>query len=465
MLSSQVKKVHCLGVGGIGVSALAEILHCQGFVVSGSDSKESQVTQRLASEGVQIFLGHDQDHVEGVDLVIYSSAISLDHPVLQRARQLDVPCMMRGEVLALLFNQQRGVAVVGSHGKSTATGFVAQLLVEAGLDPTTVIGGVIQGGQGPVRFGQGDLWVIEGDESDGSFLLLRPTVAVVTNIDRDHLSHYGGDYQRLLDAFVEFLNRLPEDGVAILNLDDPGVQAILPSLKCQVVGFGEAPSVDVRLLAWQQCGMQSSFHINMAGKALEAVIQLPGYHNILNAMAACAVAHYFAVDPSVLERSLSRFRGVGRRLQQHAEISVSGGRALVLEDYGHHPHAVEVTLRAVQKAWPDRRLVLVFQPHRYSRTSELIAEFARVLAMADCLVLLEVYSAGECFDEGAAITSLLAAVNQRRSGDTFYVECLSELPRFLSSIVQANDILLFQGAGDVGSFAARLAKTEELEKL
>ena len=454
MLNPSIKRIHCIGVGGIGVSALAEVLLSRGFEVSGSDQESRSRTQRLASLGVKVYKGHAASHVKDADLVIYTSAISAQNPELLYAKERGVPCWSRGQLLAELFNAKKSVAVVGSHGKTTTTSIVSHVMIEAGLDPTCMIGGVMSGYDSPFVLGKGGYFVAEGDESDRSFLLLKPHVAIVTNIDRDHLNNYNNNYDELLDAFVEFLNAIPLTGVAIVNRDDPGIEAILPRLRCSVLTFGQHVDADIRLLDYRLRGMHSTFELTCFDRDLSCQLNLPGYHNIMNALASCVLAQFLSLEVGYLKSGLASFPGIGRRFQCRARIPFGGGEVLLVEDYGHHPRAIEVTIAAVREAWSDRRLVMVFQPHRYSRTKDCLQDFVRVLGVVDCTVLLDVYAAGESQEQGVGSGDLHEMLSSESLHSIFYVDRLGNLPEFLSTIVQPDDIILLQGAGNVGAQAA-----------
>lgn len=453
ILNPSIKNIHCIGVGGIGVAALAEILWNSGHRVTGSDCRMGERAIYLRDLGLSIHEGHQTRLDEAVDLVVYSSAITGNNPELKQAKERGIPCFSRGQVMAELFNAKQGIAVVGSHGKTTTTSLVSHLLIDAGFDPSCLVGGIMGGVHSPCIRGDGDWMVVEGDESDRSFLYLKPKIAVVTNIDRDHLVNYNNSYEELLESFVLFLNQLPSDGVAILNGDDPGVQAIIPRLVCRKVITGSDEKADLRLKNYRLEGLRSVFTFRCYGQDYEIVLNLPGHHNIMNALVVCALSLEMKINTNRLRSALKQFPGVGRRFQCRACLPYRGGEVMIIEDYGHHPHAIKVTVEAVIRSWPESRMIMVFQPHRFSRTRDCMQEFVQVLAPLPYVFLVDVYAAGEMPLDGGSSSCLSSALKAHSEGYTRLVESMSVLPEVLSTIVQPGDIILLQGAGDIGSQA------------
>jgi len=454
----RIRRTHFVGIGGAGMSGIAEVLVNLGYVVSGSDLRESAVTRRLSDQGVAVRFGHHADNVADVDVVVVSSAVQDDNPEVAAARERRIPIVPRAEMLAEIMRFRYGIAVAGTHGKTTTTSLVASLLAEGGLDPTFVIGGLLNSANTNARLGSGRYLVAEADESDASFLYLQPMLAIITNIDADHLSTYEGDFQRLRQTFVEFLHHLPFYGEAVICIDDPNVREVLPEITRQVRTYGiVSEDADLRAMNINQQGRQMHFEIHQADYApLPVVLNMPGHHNVLNALAAVAVARELGVDDASIQHALQTFAGIGRRFQIGAEQSLAGGSVLFVDDYGHHPSEIAATLEAVRNGWPERRLVTVFQPHRYSRTLDLFDDFAQVLTNTDLLVVTEVFPAGEAPITGADGRALCRAVRGRGRVDPVFVEDLSSLPDVLSSVLQAGDLVLTLGAGSIGAAAAVL---------
>lgn len=457
----RIRRTHFVGIGGAGMSGIAEVLLNLGYEVSGSDLRESTVTRRLSDLGARIQIGHRAANVETVDVVVISSAVSEDNPEVLAARERRIPVVPRAEMLAEIMRFRYGIAVAGTHGKTTTTSLIASLLGEAGLDPTFVIGGRLNSAASNARLGSGRYLVAEADESDASFLYLQPMLAVVTNIDADHLSTYEGDFQRLRQTFVEFLHHLPFYGLAVLCLDDPNVRDVLSQITRQVCTYGiESEDADIRAVDIRQDALQMHFVVRQAGHApLPVVLNLPGYHNVLNALAAIAVARELDIDDASLQRALKTFAGIDRRFQMNGEIDWQGGSVLFVDDYGHHPREIAATLAAVRSGWPQRRLVSVFQPHRYSRTRDLFDDFAQVLVETDVLVVTEVYAAGEEPLAGADGRALCRAVRSRGRVDPVFIEELKDLPDVLSGMLQPGDVVITLGAGSIGTVAAVLPET------
>lgn len=455
-------RVHFVGVGGAGMSGIAEVLATLGYAVSGSDLAENAATRRLASAGVRVFRGHAASHVADADVVVVSAAIRGDNPELVAARARRIPVVPRAEMLGELMRFRTGIAVAGTHGKTTTTSLIAHVLGEAGLDPTYVIGGQLNASGANARLGQGRFLVAEADESDGSFLLLQPTLAVVTNIDADHLENYGGDFGRVREAFAEFLHHLPFYGLAVLCLDDPVTAELAAATPRNVMTYGESPAADVRATAIRQEGATMRFELALPdADPVAATLALPGRHNVLNALAAAAVGWQLGADAATIVRALAGFGGVGRRFHACGALpTADGGRALVFDDYGHHPRELEAVFAAARGGWPDRRLVVAFQPHRYTRTRDLLDEFAEVLSGVDVLVLTDVYPAGEAPIAGADGKALARAVRSRGRVDPVLVRRAADVPGALAPIVRDGDLVLIMGAGDIGQVAATLVVPE-----
>ncbi len=455
----RIRRVHFVGIGGAGMGGIAEVLSNLGYAVSGSDLRENAVTQRLARLGAEIFRGHDAAHVQDCDVVVTSTAVAADNPEVLAARAARIPVVPRAEMLAELMRFRFGIAIAGTHGKTTTTSLTASLLAEGGLDPTFVIGGLLNSAGSHARLGEGRYLVAEADESDASFLYLAPMMAVVTNIDADHMATYGGDFERLKQAFIEFLHHLPFYGLAVLCLDDPVVRELLPRISKPVLTYGfAAGDADVRGMDLQQQGAHTHFRVQHKDHDGELAITLnmPGAHNALNALAAIAVASELGVSDTAIQNGLASFEGIGRRFQVNGEVQTVNGSVLLVDDYGHHPREVAATLEAARQAWPARRLVLAFQPHRYSRTRDLFEDFVKVLSEVDALVLLEVFAAGEQPQGGDDSRALCRAIRTRGQLDPVFVETVEDLPVTLQGVLRDGDVLLTLGAGSIGAAAAQL---------
>ncbi len=452
-----IEKIHFVGIGGTGMSGIAEVLSNLGYQVSGSDIKESVVTQRLQSQGVKIYLGHHQNNIENTDVVVVSTAINRSNPEVNAAYQQRIPVIPRAEMLAELMRFRFGIAVAGTHGKTTTTSLIASILAEADLDPTFVIGGRLNSTGTNAKLGTGDYLVAEADESDASFLYLQPMVAVVTNIDQDHLEAYEGSFQRLKETFVEFLHHLPFYGMAIMCLDDAGVKEILPKISKPIKTYGVHKDADIRAVEIKQQGLITTFKV-LRGKELplQVTLNMPGWHNMLNALAAIAIASHLNVDDEAIINSLSNFKGISRRFQIQGDVTIKGGIVTLVDDYGHHPKEVAATMEALRQAWPNRRAIVIFQPHRYTRTRDLFEDFVQVLSEADVLILLDIYPAGEAVIANADGKTLCRAIRTRGQVDPVFVKNTNELLPVLSAIVQINDVILTMGAGNVGQIADKL---------
>ncbi|WP_437579163.1 UDP-N-acetylmuramate--L-alanine ligase [Sorangium sp. So ce887] len=454
MFRGRVRHVHFVGIGGVGMSGLAEILRSLEFEVSGSDLKESSTTRRLTSLGVRIDIGHRAENVCGVDVVVYSSAVRPDNPELTEARALGIPAIGRAEMLAELMRVKYGVAIAGSHGKTTTTSLVATVLRAAGLDPTVVVGGKMAALGTNARLGAGDLLVAEADESDGSFLRLTPTIAVVTNIDAEHLDHYG-THERIKDAFVEFAARVPFYGLAVLCLDHPHVQDLLPRIPRRHVTYGVSPQSDYSARGIQFRGLETSFNAYRRGEPLGGfTVKMPGAHNVLNCLATIAVADELEVPLDVTKQALATFGGVARRFSVVGSI---GGVTLV-DDYGHHPAEIRATVDAARRAFPgeDHRIVVAFQPHRHTRTRDLYDEFTRAFNQADVLLVTDIYPAGEAPIPGVTAERLVQSIREHGHHDARFVADKADLPEALEQIVRPGDVVIALGAGDVNACVREL---------
>ena len=460
-IRDQSRRVHFVGIGGAGMSGIAEVLHNLGYTVSGSDKHESAVTRHLTKLGIRVHKAHAARHVADVDAVVVSSAIKADNPELVAARERRVPVMPRAEMLGELMRFRRGIAVAGTHGKTTTTSLVASVLAEGGLDPTFVIGGQLLAAGTHARLGTGDYLVAEADESDGSFLMLNPVIAIVTNIDADHLENYGGDFAQVKKAFDDFLHRLPFYGVAVLCIDDAEVAELAKATTRRLLTYGIDAHADVRASAIEQDGarMRFALHLPERKKALPVTLNLPGLHNVKNALAAAAVGWQLGIDAKEIAAALEKFEGVGRRFQLRGELALDKGSALLVDDYGHHPRELAAVFAAARGGWPDRRLVVAFQPHRYTRTRDLLDDFANVLSEVDVLVLTEVYPAGESPLANADGRALARAVRARGKVDPVLIEHPRELQSMLPTLLRDGDLLLVMGAGDIGAAANELTET------
>ena len=453
-----VKHIHFVGIGGAGMSGIAQVLLNQGYVVSGSDLNESPVTLALAGHGATIFPGHAVEYIEGADVVVISSAVKDDNPEVRAAREAKVPVIPRAEMLGELMRFSQGIAVAGTHGKTTTTSLVASVLASGELDPTFIIGGRLNSAGANARLGKGEFLVAEADESDASFLHLQPLMAVVTNIDADHLETYRGDFSVLKQTFIDFLHNVPFYGLTILCVDDPVTREIMQRVTRPVVTYGFSEDADIRASNFRQDGLTSSFHVSYqdSDEGFDVALNMPGRHNVLNALAAIAIAGKLGVSDAAIVDGLSRFEGIGRRFQINHDLKLPDGDVEFVDDYAHHPKEIAATLAAVRDAWPDRRKVVVFQPHRYSRTRDLMDDFCQVLADQEVLIVMEVYPAGEQAIPGADGRSLCRGIRARGKALPVFVEDRQELLEVLGNTIKADDIVLTMGAGDIGRIAADL---------
>ena len=456
-----VRHIHFVGIGGAGMSGIAEVLANQGYEVSGSDLSDSATVARLRGLGIQVFIGHAASQVRDADAVVTSSAVQADNLEVLEARRRRIPVVPRALMLAELMRLKQGIAIAGTHGKTTTTSLVASVLAEAGLDPTFVIGGQLNSAGANARLGQGEHIVVEADESDASFLNLLPVMAVVTNIDADHMDTYGHDFGRLKKAFVDFLHRMPFYGTAILCTDDPAVASIVPEVSCPVTGYGFGEDAQVRAVDVRAVGGQMHFTAlrrdDVALPDLPVVLNLPGRHNVLYALAAIAVAVELNVADAAVQNALAQFKGVGRRFQVHGEApAADGGPVTLIEDYGHHPVEISATLAAARGAYPGRRLVLAFQPHRYTRTRDCFDDFVRVIGQADAVLLTEVYAAGEAPIVAADGRALARALRVAGQVEPVFVADIQDMPQVIRSTTCGGDVVLCMGAGSIGAVPARV---------
>jgi len=453
----RIHTIHFVGIGGSGMSGIAEVLLNLGYAVQGSDLKSGESTRRLEQLGARVLIGHRAENVDGADVVVVSSAINAGNPEVARALAERIPVVKRAEMLGELMRFRYSIAVAGTHGKTTTTSLVASVLAEGGEDPTFVIGGRLKSAAANARLGAGQYLVAEADESDASFLHLQPMIAIVTNVDADHLGTHGGDFERLKASFVEFLHNLPFYGLAIVCADDAEAAALVPQIARPYLTYGLGESADVRAVNVERRGGQSRFDVLRPGRApLAVTLNLPGRHNVLNALAAICVATELEVDDGAIQRALAGFQGIERRLQWLGDVDGPSGRLTLVDDYGHHPTEVAATLDAARQGWPDRRLVLVFQPHRYTRTRDLLDDFAQVLSGADALVVAEVYPAGEAPIAGADAKALCRSIRSRGRVEPVLLKSLEELPEALAGVARDGDVVLLMGAGSIGAAAQEL---------
>lgn len=457
----KMRRIHCVhfvGIGGSGMSGIAEVMLSLGYKVQGSDLKANKQTRRLADQGATIFIGHAAENIETADAVVVSSAVDETNAEVAAAHARLMPVVPRAEMLAELMRFRYSIAVAGTHGKTTTTSLVASVLAEGGLDPTFVIGGRLKSADANARLGQGDYLVAEADESDASFVHLKPMLAVVTNIDADHMSTYDGDIEKLRAGFVNFLHNLPFYGLAVVCTDDAGIEAILSNIGRSIVSYGINEDADVRAVNIRFAEGRTHFDV-LRGEdraPLQVSLHLPGLHNVRNALAAIAVADELQISDTAVVSALEKFEGIDRRFQNHGEVDTAAGKVLLIDDYGHHPTEIAATLAAARSGWPDKRIVLVFQPHRYTRTRDLMDDFAAVLSEADVAIVLDVYAAGEAAIAGADGRAIARAIRSRGAVEPVFVETLDELLPVLDGLVADGDLVLTMGAGDIGAYAAGL---------
>lgn len=454
----RIRRIHFVGIGGAGMCGIAEVLMNLGYEVSGSDLKRSAVTERLEEFGARVDIGHRTENVQDADVLVVSSAINTSNPEVAGALERRIPVVPRAEMLAELMRYRHGIAVAGTHGKTTTTSLIASVLAAEGLSPTFVIGGRLTSAGTNAQLGESRYLVAEADESDASFLHLQPMVAIVTNIDADHMSTYGGDFNKLKRTFIEFLHNLPFYGLAVVCIDDPVVREILPQINRQVITYGMSEEADIRAVDVHQNGMQTHFTVLREGREpLTVFVNMPGEHMVLNALATIAVATDEMISDAAIVKGLTEFAGVGRRFQVYGDYPVAGGEVMLVDDYGHHPREVAAVIKAVRAGWPQRRLVMIYQPHRFSRTHDLYEDFVQVLSENNALLLMEVYPAGEEPIPGANSKQLCGSIRQRGQLDPIYIERDADPMPLLQKLLQPGDILLTQGAGDIGGLAPRIA--------
>ncbi len=463
-MKHKVKRVHFIGIGGAGMSGIAEVMLNLGFEVSGSDISESAATLRLKNQGAKVHIGHDETNVLGANAVVTSTAVRPDNPEVAAARAKRIPVVPRAMMLAELMRLKQGIAIAGTHGKTTTTSLVASVLAQAGMDPTFVIGGRLEAAGSHAKLGTGEFIVVEADESDASFLYLQPVLAVVTNIDADHMETYGHDFGRLRQAFLEFIEHLPFYGMAVLCMDDANVRSLLPLITKQVTTYGlmegaQIRAVDVRADAARMrfCVVRRNGHAKPIPD-LDITLNLPGVHNVQNALAAIAVGMEIGAPDEAIVKALAEFRGVGRRFQRYGDIGLAQGSFTLIDDYGHHPAEMSATIAAARGAFPDRRLVLAFQPHRYTRTRDCFEDFVKVLSSVDALLLTEVYPAGEAPIVAADGRSLVRAVRVAGKVEPVFIEQIAELPAAILAVAIDGDVVITMGAGSIGTVPGKMAK-------
>jgi UDP-N-acetylmuramate--alanine ligase len=456
----RIVRIHFVGIGGAGMGGIAEVLVNLGYQVQGSDLKANAVTRRLEGLGAKIAIGHSAQNIADADVVVVSTAVASENPEVKQALAQRIPVVKRAEMLGELMRFRYSIAVAGTHGKTTTTSMVSSLLAEGGLDPTFVIGGRLKSAGTNARLGTGKYLVAEADESDASFMHLQPMIAIVTNVDADHLATYDGDFERLKQSFVAFLHNLPFYGLAVLCADDVHAASLLPRINRPIVTYGVESQADVRATNVKREGMQSCFDVVRAGRSpLTVRLNLPGRHNVLNALAAIAVATELGVNDNAIQNALAGFQGIDRRLQQYGDVETPNGRVTLIDDYGHHPTEIAATLEAIRQGWHGRRVVLAFQPHRYTRTHDLLDDFARVLAAADALVVTEVYSAGEAPIAGADGKAICRAVRSHGRVQPVFVDKIELLSDAIARIVQDGDVVVTMGAGSIGGVPGELVQS------
>jgi UDP-N-acetylmuramate--alanine ligase len=459
----RIKHIHFVGIGGAGMGGIAEVLLNEGYAISGSDRQTNGMTDRLQSLGATIYLGHLASNIERANVVVVSSAIDHSNPEISAANEKRIPVIRRAEMLAELMRFRHGIAIAGTHGKTTTTSLISTIFAEAKLDPTFVIGGLLNSAGTNARLGDSQYLIAEADESDASFVHLQPMVSVITNIEADHMETYQGDFQKMQDTYIDFLHNLPFYGLAVLCIDDPVIQKLLPRIGRKYLTYGVSEQADVRAVSIELGFNQSTFNVLRENlPPLAVTVNLPGQHNVLNSLAAIAVASDEGLEDEYIVKALSEFSGIGRRFEFLGDYATSKGQAILVDDYGHHPTEVAATISVARNNWPDRRLVMAYQPHRFTRTRDLYEDFVKVLSQVDVLLLLEVYSAGEEAIDGADSRSLCRSIRQRGQLEPIYVSDISELPKLLAESLNDQDIVMTQGAGNIGQIAQFL-QTSQLE--
>jgi UDP-N-acetylmuramate--alanine ligase len=455
----RVKRIHFVGIGGAGMGGIAEVLLNEGYQITGSDIGENQVVTRLTALGANITIGHAEENIVGASVIVVSTAISASNPELLNAQKLRIPVVRRAEMLAELMRFRHGVAIAGTHGKTTTTSLISSIFAEGDLDPTFVIGGLLNSAGTNARLGTSRYLIAEADESDASFLHLQPMVSVITNIAEDHMETYQGDFEKLKDTYIEFLHNLPFYGLAVVCVDNPVVRELLPRMSRQVITYGFSEDADVRGINFVQKGGVSHFTVQRKNfEDVDMSVNLPGEHNVLNALASIAVATDEGVADKAIVAALQKFAGIGRRFEQLANLSTENGEMVLIDDYGHHPSEVKATIKAMRNGWPEKRLVMIFQPHRYSRTRDLYEDFVEVLSEVDCLFLLDVYAAGETPISSADSKSLARSIRQRGQIEPIYVSNTDRLAELLNTQLQNGDMVITQGAGTIGVIARKVIK-------
>lgn len=454
----RVNRIHFIGIGGAGMGGIAEVLANEGYNVTGSDQATNKVTNRLTNLGATVYLGHRGEQVEGACVVVVSTAIDESNPEIIAAKALRIPIVQRAQMLAELMRFRHGIAVAGTHGKTTTTSLTASIFAKAELDPTYVIGGLLNSSGTNAKLGCSEYLIAEADESDASFLHLQPMVTIVTNVEADHMDTYQGDFSKLEDTFIEFMHNLPFYGLAVICIDDPVNRQLLPRISRHITTYGFSDDADLRASDFSQTANTSSFTLHRIDKApLELSLNLPGKHNVLNAMAAIAVAMDSDISDEYIVSALSEFQGIGRRFEQLGTFDTEQGEIMLVDDYGHHPSEVAATIKAARQGWPDKRLVMIYQPHRYTRTRDLYEDFVEVLSQVDELILLEVYSAGETPIVGADSRALCRSIRAQSTLEPIYVSTIEQLPTRLIQVMKDNDLVMTQGAGNVGVLATQLS--------
>lgn len=458
-LMKKIKRIHFVGIGGVGMCGIAEVLHHLGFQVSGSDCQESTTTNRLKSLGLNITIGHDATSLSNIDVLVRSTAVKNDNPEIIKAKQLNIPIVARAEMLAELLRNKAGIAISGTHGKTTTTSMLSHLLMQADVDPSFIIGGKLNKEGVHAKLGQSEYIVVEADESDASFLFLNPIYIVLTNIDEDHMATYGNDYHRLRQTFINFLEKVPFYGCIAACIDDPNVEEVLKEIKKPVIRYGFHPDADIKAINWQQTGLLSQFTLRRQNKDdITISLNLPGKHNVQNALATIAIAENIGISNAILQKAFASFGGVARRFQMLGHLEFDNKKATLIDDYGHHPREIDSTIEAIRKVWPDKRLVHVFQPHRYTRTQDLFNDFSLTLSKSDCIILPEIYSAGEAPIEGITSERLAQSIQDRAPTKHVQALSLNTLPEALKALIEDGDILLMQGAGSITYAAHDLLK-------
>jgi len=457
----RVSQLHFIGIGGAGMGGIAEVMHNLGYQVTGSDAKTSNMTARLSNLGMTVFIGHSAEHVQNADVIVVSSAIDLNNPEVLAGQAARIPIIRRAQMLAELMRFRYGIAVAGTHGKTTTTSLISTIFSHAGLDPTYVIGGLLNSAGTNAKLGESKYLIAEADESDASFLHLQPTLSVITNIEADHLEAYQGDFAKMQQAYVDFIQNLPFYGLAVVCGDDATIQSLIARFERKVMTYGEHPSNDYRALDIRFEDQKSYFKVKRPdGSTLDVCLNLPGIHNVLNATAAIAVACDEDISDQHIKEALLSFQGIGRRFQVLGEYQNDYGTAALVDDYGHHPTEVSMTIKAARNTWPDKRLVMVYQPHRYTRTRDLYEDFVEVLSTVDVLILLDVYSAGEAVIESADSKSLCRSIRSRSKIEPLYAHSASNMYQILADVIEHGDVVFAQGAGTIGEHAQNLAHTK-----